>query len=213
MIVQKLLAIVNQGAAWVLWLLIALSVISVGIMIERATFYLARKLPGRDALAGWLLSGDLTKARAAVAGRDGIEAEVVSAALGQADNGADSVAKVVDAAIKKSRLEYESRLAFLATLGNNAPFIGLFGTVLGIIRAFSDLARNPSATGASSVMSGISEALIATAVGLLVALPAVVAYNVFQRALRRSSQRAAYFGDLLEARLRGTGIKTESEAA
>jgi biopolymer transport protein ExbB len=51
MIVQKLLAIVNQGAAWVLWLLIALSVISVGIMIERATFYLARKLPGRDALA------------------------------------------------------------------------------------------------------------------------------------------------------------------
>ena len=212
MIVQKLLAIVNQGAAWVLWLLIALSVISVGIMIERATFYLSR-LPGREALAGWLLKGDLAKARAAVDGRDGIEADVVSAALGQADNGADSVAKVVDAAIKKSRLEYESRLAFLATLGNNAPFIGLFGTVLGIIRAFGDLARNPSAGGASSVMSGISEALIATAVGLIVALPAVVAYNVFQRALRRASQRAAYFGDLLEARLRGTGAGTKSEAA
>ena len=213
MIVQKLLAIVNLGAAWVLWLLIGLSVISVGIMIERGTFYLNRQLPNREALADWLLGGDLTKARAAVANRDGIEAEVVSAALGQAEHGADSVAKVVDAVIKKSRLEYESRLAFLATLGNNAPFIGLFGTVLGIIRAFGDLARNPSATGASSVMSGISEALIATAVGLLVALPAVVAYNIFQRALRRSSQRAAYFGDLLEARLRGTGVKTESEAA
>ena len=213
MIVQKLLAIVNQGAAWVLWLLIALSVISVGVMIERATFYLSRRLPGREALAGWLLSGDLAKARKAVDGRDGIEAEVVGAALGQADNGPDSVAKVVDAAIKKSRLEYESRLAFLATLGNNAPFIGLFGTVLGIIRAFGDLARNPSAGGASSVMSGISEALIATAVGLIVALPAVVAYNVFQRALRRASQRAAYFGDLLEARLRGTGTGTKSEAA
>jgi biopolymer transport protein ExbB len=213
MIVQKLLAIVNLGAAWVLWLLIGLSVVSVGIMIERGTFYLNRQLPNRDALAGWLLGGDLTKARAAVANRDGIEAEVVNAALGQAEHGADSVAKVVDAVIKKSRLEYESRLAFLATLGNNAPFIGLFGTVLGIIRAFADLARNPSATGASSVMSGISEALIATAVGLLVALPAVVAYNIFQRALRRSSQRAAYFGDLLEARLRGTGVKTESEAA
>ena len=61
-------------------------------------------------------------------------------------------------------------------------------------------------------MSGISEALIATAVGLLVALPAVVAYNIFQRALRRASQRAAYYGDLLEARLRGTG-SAKSEAA
>src|SRR6185437_8343113 len=143
MIVQKLLAIVNLGAAWVLWLLIGLSVVSVGIMIERGAFFLGRRLPNREALAEWLLGGSLTKAREAVANRAGIEAEVVRAALEQADHGADSVAKVVDAAIKKSRLEYESRLAFLATLGNNAPFIGLFGTVLGIIRAFGDLAKNP----------------------------------------------------------------------
>ncbi len=210
MIVQKLLSIVNLGAAWVLWLLIVLSVISVGIMIERGGFYLGRRLPNPGALAGWLLGGDFKKAREAVAGREGIEADVVRAALDQADQGADSVAKVVDAEIKKSRLEYEARLAFLATLGNNAPFIGLFGTVLGIIRAFGDLARNPSAAGASSVMSGISEALIATAVGLLVALPAVVAYNIFQRALRRASQRAAYLGDLLEARLRGRDVKSEA---
>jgi len=210
MIVQKLLAIVNLGAAWVLWLLIVLSVVSVGVMIEREGFYLGRRLPNPGALARWLLGGDFDKAREAVGDRDGIEAEVVRAALGQADNGPDSVAKVVDAQIKKSRLEYEARLAFLATLGNNAPFIGLFGTVLGIIRAFGDLAKNPSAAGASSVMAGISEALIATAVGLLVALPAVVAYNIFQRALRRASQRAGYFGDLLEARLRGRDVKSEA---
>lgn len=210
MIIQKLLAIVNLGAAWVLWLLIALSVISVGIMIERAAFYLGRRLPYPDKLGRALLGGDLAEARGAVADRQGIEADVVSAALEQADRGADTVAKVVDAEIKRSRLQYEARLAFLATLGNNAPFIGLFGTVLGIIRAFGDLARNPSAAGASSVMAGISEALIATAVGLLVALPAVVAYNIFQRALRRSSQRAAYFGDLLEARLRARGAGHEA---
>ena len=210
MIVQKLLAIVNLGAAWVLWLLIVLSVVSVGIMIERAAFYLGRRLPNPGPLGRWLLGGDFQKAHEAVGEREGIEADVVRAALDQADKGPDAVAKVVDATIKKSRLEYESRLAFLATLGNNAPFIGLFGTVLGIIRAFGDLAKNPSAAGASSVMAGISEALIATAVGLLVALPAVVAYNIFQRALRRSSQRAAYFGDLLEARLRGTDVKSEA---
>jgi biopolymer transport protein ExbB len=210
MIIQKLLAIVNLGAAWVLWLLVGLSVISVGIMIERTFFFLGRRMPGRDALAALLLGGDLGKAREAVADRTGIEAEVLRAALDQAGSGPDSVAKVVDAQIKRVRLDYEARLAFLATLGNNAPFIGLFGTVLGIIRAFSDLARNPSAAGASSVMAGISEALIATAVGLLVALPAVVAFNVFQRALRRASQRAMYFGDLLEARLRGRDVKGEA---
>jgi biopolymer transport protein ExbB len=210
MIIQKLLAIVNLGAAWVLWLLIGLSVISVGIMIERAAFFLARRLPNRAELAGWLLGGDFAKARGLVADRAGIEADVLRAALAQTEQGPDSVAKVVDAAMKKSRLEYESRLAYLATLGNNAPFIGLFGTVLGIIRAFGDLAKNPSAAGASSVMAGISEALIATAVGLLVALPAVVAYNVFQRAMRRAAQRALYFADLLEARLRGTAPKSEA---
>jgi biopolymer transport protein ExbB len=210
MIIQKLLAIVNLGAAWVLWLLVGLSVISVGIMIERTFFFLGRRLPGREALSALLLAGDFKKARAALGDRFGIEADVLRAALDQADSGPDSVAKVVDANIKRSRLEYESRLAFLATLGNNAPFIGLFGTVLGIIRAFSDLARNPSAAGASSVMAGISEALIATAVGLLVALPAVVAYNVFQRALRRASQRALVLADLLEARLRGRDVKSEA---
>jgi|SRR5450432_126367 biopolymer transport protein ExbB len=210
MIIQKLLAIVNLGAAWVLWLLVGLSVISVGIMIERTFFFLGRRLPGREALSALLLAGEFKKAREALGERFGIEADVLRAALDQTDSGPDSVAKVVDANIKRSRLEYESRLAFLATLGNNAPFIGLFGTVLGIIRAFSDLARNPSAAGASSVMAGISEALIATAVGLLVALPAVVAYNVFQRALRRASQRAMVLGDLLEARLRGRDVKSEA---
>jgi biopolymer transport protein ExbB len=210
MIIQKLLAIVNLGAAWVLWLLVGLSVISVGIMIERTFFFLGRRLPGREALSGLLLAGEFKKAREALGDRFGIEADVLRAALDQTDSGPDSVAKVVDASIKRSRLEYESRLAFLATLGNNAPFIGLFGTVLGIIRAFSDLARNPSAAGASSVMAGISEALIATAVGLLVALPAVVAYNVFQRALRRASQRALVLADLLEARLRGRDVKSEA---
>ena len=101
----------------------------------------------------------------------------------------------------RGRIEYERRLAFLGTLGNNAPFIGLFGTVLGVIRAFFDLARNPVATGSGTVMAGISEALVATAVGLFVALPAVVAYNLFQRALRRATQRATALGHAVVAHL------------
>src|SRR4029079_12034926 len=76
-------------------------------------------------------------------------------------------------------------LGVLGTLGNNAPFIGLFGTVLGIIKAFADLSRN-SAGGAVAVMAGISEALVATAVGLMVAIPAVIAFNYFQAKVRKT---------------------------
>jgi biopolymer transport protein ExbB len=81
------------------------------------------------------------------------------------------------------KFRMESKLVILGTLGNNAPFIGLFGTVLGIIKAFHDLAMAPN-PNPSVVMSGVSEALIATAVGLLVAIPAVIAYNYFQRKVK-----------------------------
>ena len=82
--------------------------------------------------------------------------------------------------LKKNDLE--KGFTTLATLGSNAPFIGLFGTVLGIINAFGVL--SDTQTAASSVMSGLAEALIATAVGLFVAIPAVVAFNIFTRKLK-----------------------------
>jgi biopolymer transport protein ExbB len=73
-------------------------------------------------------------------------------------------------------------MMLLGTLGNNAPFIGLFGTVLGVIKAFHDLAQ--SGAGPEVVMSGLSEALVATAVGLLVALPCVFAFNNLQKRIK-----------------------------
>lgn len=203
---QKLLAITQLGAEWVLWLLIALSLASVAIMIERALFFFTRRLPGADATAALLLRGELAAAAQAVEGRPGMEAEVVRAAVEHAARGADAVEEVVAGRIERARLDYERRLAFLGTLGNNAPFIGLFGTVLGIIRAFVDLAANPGgAGGASTVMAGISEALVATAVGLFVALPAVVMFNLYTRWLRRAAQRSTMMGHAIGAFLRGKG--------
>lgn len=199
MLTEKLLAFTTAGAEWVLWLLLLLSVVSVAVMIERAVFFARRRLPEPDRLARLLLEGDLAAARAAVQDRQGMEAEVARAAIDNAARGPGAVAEVVNAQLERARLEYERRLAFLGTLGNNAPFIGLFGTVLGIIRAFADLAANPGAAGAGSVMAGISEALVATAVGLAVALPAVVTFNLFQRWLRRSAQRSAVLGHALSA--------------
>lgn len=82
------------------------------------------------------------------------------------------------------KLALEKRLGILATFGNNAPFIGLFGTVLGIIQAFHDLGR-ASEFGVRVVMEGISEALVATAMGLFVAIPSVIAYNYFVRRVKK----------------------------
>jgi biopolymer transport protein ExbB len=201
MLSQRLLALTSLGADWVLWLLVALSIGSVGVMIERAVFFLARRGLDLDGLTRRLLAGDLSGAAGAVEGRKGMEADVVRAVAAHATKGAEAVREVISATIERARIEYERRLAYLGTLGNNAPFIGLFGTVLGIIRAFLDLSRNPAAAGAGTVMTGISEALVATAVGLLVALPAVVAYNLFQRGLRRAAQRSAALGHAAVAAL------------
>ena len=202
MLTTKMLALTTLGAEWVLWILVLLSVASVAVMIERALFFRSRSLSSADDLAARILGGDLRGARSEVEGRGGMEAAVLRAAVDHASKGPDAVADVVSAQLTRSRLDYERRLAFLGTLGNNAPFIGLFGTVLGIIRAFAELASNPGAGGAGSVMAGISEALVATAVGLFVALPAVAAYNVFQRQLRQSAQRAQVLGLAVVAQLR-----------
>ena len=202
MLTQQLLAITQLGADWVLWLLVALSVLSIGVAVERAWFFLAHRMTQQDRIVQLLLVGQLPAAREIVGDRRGIEAEVVRAAVDHAAMGADAVAEVVTARIERSRLEYERGLAVLGTLGNNAPFLGLFGTVLGIIRAFASLAANPSAEGAGSVMAGIADALVATAVGLFVALPAVVMFNGFQRWLRRNVQRASVLGHAAVAHLK-----------
>ncbi|MCM2280405.1 MAG: MotA/TolQ/ExbB proton channel family protein, partial [Bdellovibrionaceae bacterium] len=94
------------------------------------------------------------------------------------------------------RPQLERSLNFLATVGSNAPFIGLLGTVLGIMKAFRDLAANASATGNEAVMLGIAEALVATAVGLIVAIPAVIAYNYFQRQVKITLQSLETVRDL-----------------
>jgi biopolymer transport protein ExbB len=202
MLVHRLLAFSQFGAEWVLWLLLALSVASVAITIERARFYAARARLDVDALLPALLAGEFAKAREAVGERPGMEADVVRAASAHSPLGADALAEVIEGTVERARIEYERRLAFLGTLGNNAPFVGLFGTVLGIIRAFSDLAGNPGAAGTGTVMAGIGDALVATGVGLFVALPAVVAFNFFQRALRRATQRAQALGHAAVARMK-----------
>ncbi|AKU92330.1 MotA/TolQ/ExbB proton channel family protein [Vulgatibacter incomptus] len=195
----------SVGAEWVLWLLAGLSVASVMLIIERLLFFSRNRLPDAGDLLPLLAAGKFDEVRAAVAGRTGLEAEVLAAALAEAVNGPDSVEEVIAGAIMRHRQPYERYLSFLGTLGNNAPFIGLFGTVIGIIDAFAKLAVGTAAAkgaGASAVMSGISEALVATAVGIFVAIPAVVAFNAYNRWLKTITARTNALGHAVVAYLK-----------
>ena len=213
-------AMVGLGAAWVLWLMLALSVVSLAIMLERAWFFWTLRDDTealmRD-LGRFLRDGDLEGARRRLESSPSAEAAVVIAGLVEADRGADAAEEAMAGASLLQRLKLERRLAFLGTLGNNAPFIGLLGTVIGIVGAFEELGRAnaaPAAQGAAAaasqlapaaVMSNIAEALVATAVGLLVAIPAVAAFNVFQRLVKATGSNTEALSHVLLAHLKATG--------
>ena len=104
----------------------------------------------------------------------------------------EKVKRVMDVAIDKEVEKYENKLTFLATVGSVAPFIGLFGTVWGIMNSFQSIAISRN-TSLAIVAPGIAEALFATALGLLAAIPAVVAYNKFTSSSRKFTQKLENF--------------------
>ncbi len=190
----------TSGAEWVMYLLVGLSVASIAVILERGAFFLRRGGPIPHLLA-LLKAGRLDEARALVSERRGMEAEVARAALAAAPGGPAAVQEAVACAIAEARPGYERGLSFLGTLGNNAPFLGLFGTVIGIIRAFSDLSVGTRRADVSVVMAGISEALVATAVGIFVAIPAVVGFNAYMRRLKTLTVRGEAVAHALASHL------------
>lgn len=186
---------VGFGAAWVMWLMLGLSVISVAIILERGWFFWSLRddlfVLQRDLRSALRESVDAAKRR--MESSPSAEAAVVLAGLAEASHGPQAAEEAMAGAAALQRMKLEKRLAYLGTLGNNAPFIGLFGTVIGVVQAFDALgqaARGPAAQGAAAqmapqaVMSSIAEALVATAVGLAVAIPAVAFNNFFMRLIK-----------------------------
>jgi len=121
---------------------------------------------------------------------------LISAGLKHLAKPVEAMSALLDEETKGLRWEAEHRLAVLGTIANVAPFIGLFGTVIGVIRAFQAIAVKASA-GPSVVASGIAEALFATAAGLFVAIPAVIAYNYFLKRSRKLSLELGRIATLL----------------
>jgi biopolymer transport protein ExbB len=206
------------GSEWVLWLLILLSVASIALTIERALFFWRRRID-IDEVTGLvsksLAGGDFRKAQRALGESEALECLVLSAGLEAAPRGLHAATETMHAAKARERLHYEARLPFLGTLGNNAPFVGLLGTVIGIIQASYDLASAQAAkqAGASAVMNGVFEALVATAVGLFVALPAVVAFNFFQRQVRTRLLQTDALAHLLISYLKPEPKDSEASGA
>jgi biopolymer transport protein ExbB/biopolymer transport protein TolQ len=210
MLMQKLVLVAPLVANLVLYLLLALSVLSIGVIFERWWYFRRRRVDVdqlADGLRKALATDDVPAARELLRGSRSVEAAIMFEALDWYRQGPDAVEQIVARAIRARRKHFESGLVFLGTLGNNAPFIGLFGTVLGIVTAFKELGATTggaggAAGGMNNVMSSISEALIATAVGILVALPAVIFYNVFQKKGSDIEENANGLGNLLLASLK-----------
>ncbi len=214
MIEQLTYLMVGSGAAWVLWLLFALSFVSAGIAFERVLAFrgthgkVERLVPELRKL---LRADDHDGAARVLHESNSVEGRVAAAGLAESDLGSAAAEEAMAAAMGLERKRLEQRLLFLGTVGNNAPFVGLLGTVIGVVGAFDELGKPQVMThavaAASSlaperVMGTIAEALVATAVGLVVAIPAVAAFNYFQGRVTSALADAETLGHVLLAHLR-----------
>jgi len=182
----EFVAFAQLGASWVLWLLILLSVLSIGVMIDRAMWF-----RGRDTdtarftreLRGAFDRGEVGRLEDKYRDDPAVPVQVALRGLAERERGPEAVAEAMHGERARWRNAADRHLIILGTLGNNVPFLGLFGTVLGVINAFENL-RQKTAAAEDMTLNLIAEALAATAFGLLVAIPAVIAFNYFSRRLK-----------------------------
>jgi biopolymer transport protein TolQ len=187
MLAEKIFTVAHLADQVVLWILLVLSVLSIGMILER--FFALRKVSNESKK----IRGQIRRALETNSPED-VEniARDINSVEGRAagfamkhmkDSGSRGLEEIFNTYALTERPELEKFLGFLATVGANAVYVGLFGTVLGIMKAFNDLATAPDA-GQQTVMAGISMALVATAAGLFVAIPAVISYNFFTKQVR-----------------------------
>jgi biopolymer transport protein ExbB/TolQ len=192
----KLTGFAMLGATWVMWVLVGLSVGGLVVALDR-TIYLIRTSDNvrqlKKEILSFLKRGQLDAARQRLAKSRSFEARIIASTLESPEDGAASAEERMAGATQGAKLQMERRLAFLGTLGANAPFLGLLGTVIGIIRAFAEL-NGAAGKVTSGLMTEVGEALVATAIGILVALPAIAFFNGFQRVIKTRLSRAESFG-------------------
>jgi biopolymer transport protein ExbB/TolQ len=212
-LIETFTKLAGLGAEWVMWLLLALAALSVIISVERLYLFLSTRIDVMGTarkLLRTLEHNDLDEAKALVTRAKAMEERVLGDALSMYNGGAEAVEEIAAASMIRERQRYERALSFLGTVGSNAPFVGLLGTVIGVILAFAELGKNPKG-GLEVVGPGISEALVATAVGLLVAIPAVVLFNYFKALLKKRMADTDFLCRLVVAQLKRTDRLIETD--
>ncbi|WP_263142606.1 MotA/TolQ/ExbB proton channel family protein [Pseudomonas sp. RIT-PI-AD] len=181
----------------VIWLLIGFSVVTWGLALVKAIQFNRLKRQDRKFLAGFWAATSLDSAAEQVQGRPGAAAHLAQAGfaaiqvgepgqpgdLTQAINHQDRLERALRQQIQRERRSLESGLAVVASIGSTSPFIGLFGTVWGIMEALKGISAAGSAS-LETVAGPIGAALVATGFGIAVAVPAVLVYNYFLRRLK-----------------------------
>ncbi len=186
MLTDKFFVIAELGHDVTLWILILLSIFSVAFILERWLTLRAVRSNSKkvsERLREVLQNQDLKQIETLSRDWDSLEGRALAYGIAHVkEHGDKGLEEIFSSYANIERPKLERFLNFLATVGSNAPFIGLLGTVFGIMDAFRGLAQSQG--DAAAVMIGISKALVATAIGLLVAIPAVIAYNVFQKQVK-----------------------------
>ena len=176
----------SLGAEWVMWLMLILGFVLIVLTIERLVLFLRTRVDAPQIareLITLLNQGKVEEAKTTLTQGISMEQRVIADGLEVYHQGAVFVEQMMMSALAREKQRFNRYLSYFGTLGNNTPFIGLFGTVIGIIIAFKQLGENPKG-GLEVIGPAISEALVATAVGLLVAIPAVVLFNLFKSMLK-----------------------------
>jgi len=202
--------------SWAIDLLLALSVFAVAVLIDRIWAYRGLKVNEKRLMERIRSALKRKKSDEAIyicESENNPLADVLKVAIKNKDLPIEDVAELVDGAMLRTKTILEKRLSILSTISFISPLLGLLGTVLGIIRAFRDLAISGSG-GPSVVMMGVAEALVTTVLGILIAIPASIGYNFFINHVRTymvrieiAAKELLAFVDVIERKERGFGRK------
>jgi biopolymer transport protein ExbB len=198
-----------------MWILLVLSVVAIAIVIERLLFFSSQHSDSKGllrALGQKIAANDLNGAIKVCQQNKGMLPKILEFGLKRGEKNRADITDALSIALMEHLNSLERNLGIIGTIAVISPFVGLFGTVLGIIRAFQDIAPKGNSTPAV-VAAGVSEALITTAAGLFVAVVSVIFFNYFKSRIKSYNQEmivaANQLAEMLHFHNTGAPIPTD----
>jgi biopolymer transport protein ExbB len=208
------MSLMQQGG-WDMWLLLLISVVGLAVVIERLVFFATQHGDTKGllrAIGQKIAADDIDGAIKVCRSQRGMLPRILEFGLQRGEKNRADITDALSIALMEHLNSLERNLGIIGTIAVIAPFVGLFGTVLGIIRAFSDIALKGNSTPAV-VAAGVSEALVTTATGLIIAVIAVVFFNYFKTRIKSYNQEmivaANQMAEMLHFHNTGAPIPTD----